>query len=136
MQITVNQREVQVEIPEDKILELESLSLDILASNVTSCKVLRSYVGKAMYIASTIYTWRPFLSQLFAALFPAQGTNAPKGCVWTQANCYAYQVDLGILTFASLPSCQDMGTSRTTDAQDHGLPSFGTPVQWDSEAFF
>ena len=84
MQITVNQREVQVEIPEDKILELESLSLDILASNVTSCKVLRSYVGKAMYIASTIYTWRPFLSQLFAALFPAQGTNAPKGCVWTK----------------------------------------------------
>ena len=42
------------------------------------------------------------------------------------ANCYAYQVDLGILTFASLPSCQHMErrelqTHRTTGYQIVGF---------------
>lgn len=84
MQITVTKEEVRIEIPLEKITELETLSLDILKSNVTSLKLLRSYVGKAMYIASTIYTWRPFLSQLFAALVPCNSSNAPRNCVWTK----------------------------------------------------
>lgn len=37
-----------------------------------------------MYVASIIYAWRPFISQLYDALLPASDTGAPRNCVWTK----------------------------------------------------
>ena len=59
MYISLFPDRVEISIPPDKVDELERMTLDFLKSNVVSVKALRTYVGKAMSIASVIYTWRP-----------------------------------------------------------------------------
>ena len=56
MLICINADSVSVTIPEEKILELERLCLDFLESNVVPKRKLRTFIGKAMSIASVIYT--------------------------------------------------------------------------------
>ena len=52
--------------------------------NVVSIKDLRSYTGKIQSMASLLFTWRPFVAMLWAALFsPAACSKAPSGCIWT-----------------------------------------------------
>ena len=75
--------DVRVEVPESKVQELLAMINDCLAANVTSKKVLRTLIGKAMSIASVLYTWRPFLHELYAALH-CKESKAPAGCVWTK----------------------------------------------------
>ena len=93
MLICINLDSVSVTIPEEKVLELEVLCSGFLESNIISKRKLRTFVGKAMSIASIIYTWRPFLSQLHAALYSTEKNNAPHNCVWTK------QVESSLLWF-------------------------------------
>ena len=81
LQLTTDQ--VHVEVPESKVKELRALIDDCMSSNLTSKKSLRTLIGKAMAIASVLYTWRPFLHELYAALH-CKESNAPAGCVWTK----------------------------------------------------
>ena len=81
LQLTVDQ--VRVVVPESKVQELLTLIGDSLSSNVTSKKSLRTLIGKAMAVASVLYTWRPFLHELYAALH-CKESHAPSGCVWTK----------------------------------------------------
>ena len=96
MLICINFDSVSITIPEEKILELERLCLDFLESNVVPKRKLRTFIGKAMSIASVIYTWRPFLSQLHAALHTFTESNAPFTCVWTK------QIESSLLWFMAL----------------------------------
>jgi len=66
----------------------EEIRLDVLDStnkftkvNIVAIKDLHSYVGKLVHIASIVYTLRPFLMDLHAAIYTTN-TNAPNGCVW------------------------------------------------------
>jgi hypothetical protein len=85
---------VEVTIPEDKLQELEDLFDGVLKANVIGEKELRSLAGKTSSIASVIYNWRPFVSELWAAL-GAQGTERggapPPGCIWTKQIARAVQ---------------------------------------------
>jgi hypothetical protein len=57
----------------------------MLNANVISITLLRSVVGKASAIASVLFTWRPFLVELWGALFDAAASaGAPAGCLWTK----------------------------------------------------
>ncbi len=71
---------VRAEVPESKVLELKELILTTQKSNLISCKVLRTIIGRAMAIASGIYVWRPLVQELYSAL-RSKTTNAPKGCI-------------------------------------------------------
>ena len=82
MYISLFPGRVEVSIPPDKVDELERMTLDFLKSNVVSVKALRTYVGKAMSIASVIFTWRPFLNQIFAAIHSDGDSTASNGCIW------------------------------------------------------
>jgi hypothetical protein len=53
----------------------------MLAKNVIALKDLKSLTGKLTHCASLVLTMRPFLTELYAALY-AERTNAPKGCIW------------------------------------------------------
>jgi hypothetical protein len=98
---------VSVEIPELKVDELRTLTLELYRANVIPIKALRSYSGKCSNVAQTIIMWRPFLSELWAALCSGSGTDPgapattliaadssgshavtkqgpPRGCVWTK----------------------------------------------------
>eukprot|EP00435_Cladocopium_sp_Y103_P022058 s1576_g5.t1 len=81
LQVTPTQ--VKAEVPEAKVKELDGLLADSLSSNVVSKRSLRTLIGKAMAIASIIYVWRPFISELYTALH-AEPSRAPQGCVWTK----------------------------------------------------
>ena len=81
MNISVLPDGVQVSIPEDKINELRRLCDEFLEGNVVPVKAMRSFVGKAMSIASIIHTWKPFVGQFYKAMNAP--SNAPKNCLWT-----------------------------------------------------
>ncbi|CAE7208391.1 unnamed protein product [Symbiodinium sp. CCMP2456] len=85
MLVRLSSDQVSVLIPEDKTRDLEALALNFLRGNVVSRKELRSFIGKAMSIATIILTWKPFITQLNAALRGKMSeSNAPDGCVWTK----------------------------------------------------
>ena len=53
----------------------------MLQSNVVAVKPLRALTGKLVHIASIVYTLRPFLTELHAAIYP-RPRGAPRGTVW------------------------------------------------------
>ena len=40
----------------------------MLAANVVPIRALRSYIGLANHFAGLLFTWRPFMDELWAAL--------------------------------------------------------------------
>ena len=77
---------VSVRIPEDKLAELAALTDNFLSGNTVGVKALRRYAGLANHMASVLFVWRPFLSELWAALQAFDGgrcSGAPAQCVWT-----------------------------------------------------
>ena len=60
---------------------------------------LRTLAGKANHIAGVLYTWRPFLQELWAALYNTnQDTQAPLNCVWTKQIMHTLTWILAFLT--------------------------------------
>ena len=83
VKLQLSRDKVTVEVPESKVSELQSLIKDSLSTNLISKKSLRTLIGKAMSIASVLYTWRPFIHEMYSALHSTEG-HAPVGCVWTK----------------------------------------------------
>ena len=69
-------------------LAAEALALS--ATNVIGIRALRSYVGKFNHVAGLISCWRPFLTELWAAMAAwdkqESGTSKspPPGTIWTK----------------------------------------------------
>ena len=85
--ISLDARTVTLKVPEDKLAEIQTLTLEMAGSNVVSIKNLRSYIGKVQNIASVIYVWRPFLAELWGALYNKNNPSGPcsvSGCTWTK----------------------------------------------------
>lgn len=74
---------VEAAVPLDKLQAILQMIDSMENSNVITIRDLRSLAGKVSNIATVLYMWRPFLSQLWAALSTVQ-TNAPRNCVWTK----------------------------------------------------
>jgi hypothetical protein len=74
---------VQVEVKEAIVKDAQELTTAMLTQNTTSRKKLRSYVGKLMHIASVVQQLRPFLADIYAALY-SKASSAPRGHVWTK----------------------------------------------------
>ena len=74
---------VQVEVKEAIVKDTQELTTAMLTQNTTSRKKLRSYVGKLMHIASVVQQLRPFLTDIYAALY-SKASNAPRGHIWTK----------------------------------------------------
>ena len=83
VKLQMSRDQIQVEVPESKVQELRVLIDECMSSNLTSKKLLRTLIGKAMAVASVLYTWRPFLHELYAALH-CKDSRAPAGCVWSK----------------------------------------------------
>ena len=83
---------VGVSIKQERLEDLLQVTKDLLEINVIPRKAVRSFAGKCASIASVIEAWRPFLTDLWAAIaecdarHKAPGTdksnNAPKNCIW------------------------------------------------------
>jgi hypothetical protein len=74
---------VTASIPTNKLEELGLLITDLLSCNVVPIKKVRQFVGKAQAIAGIIYTWRPFLSNLWGAIAAVNNHQCPAAqCIW------------------------------------------------------
>ena len=80
----VNPDMIEATIMADRLDEVANLTKELGRSNVVSIAALRSYTGKTQSMASLLFTWRPFVAMLWAALYsPQSTTKAPPGCIWT-----------------------------------------------------
>ena len=55
------------------------------SGNLVGVKKLRTFAGKASFIAALVIIWRPFLNEIWAALSSANSSRtgtAPRNCVW------------------------------------------------------
>ena len=77
---------VEAAIAEDKVTELRDLTRQLLSENVLPLPRLRSYIGLASHFATLLFAWRPFLTELWAALHYDGGpkSSAPANCIWTK----------------------------------------------------
>jgi hypothetical protein len=72
---------IQVQVKEAIVQDTLAMTVKLLSGNTVSRKKLRSYTGKLMHIASLIQAVRPFLTDLYAAIYSMSG-HAPRGCIW------------------------------------------------------
>ena len=86
--LSVQHDGVKAEIPAEKVRELDTMLAESIQGNLVTKKLLRTLIGKAMSIASILFVWRPFISELYMALHEEQ-TNAPQGCVWSKQIAHA-----------------------------------------------
>ena len=70
-------------ISEEQLKSLLEACTKALSLNVVSKRDLASIAGKANHIASLLWSWRPFLQGLWAAL-TTTGGDCPNNCVWTK----------------------------------------------------
>ena len=81
----IERHQVTVQIPPEKISDLFDMIKKISKDNVVPVKLLRQFTGKASSLASLIDVLRPFITDLYGALYadPQQiNSKAPPGCVW------------------------------------------------------
>ena len=114
--------------------------------NVLTIKEVRSFTGKCTSIATLLYMWRPFLTQLWASLCESQ-SNAPENCLWlkqisttldwlrafiegqrgTITRTFTYEASFGVTNSLEI----------TVDASIYGygawLSQDGVPLQWFSD---
>ena len=72
---------IRVGIKEEIRLDVLSSSKAMVKVNVLKIKELHSFVGKLVHIASIVFTLRPFLTDLHAAIYTVD-SKAPPGCIW------------------------------------------------------
>eukprot|EP00435_Cladocopium_sp_Y103_P060722 s646_g22.t1 len=115
-------------VPQEKVCELSDLLRRTLQSNVVPKKLLRTIIGKAMSIASVIFCWRPFIQELYTALY-VKDTNAPRECIWTKQ---VHHTILWLLTFlrGEMAGIRRTYTIRAFNKQ---LPL--VTITWDASPF-
>ena len=85
VRVSIHPTWVVATIKADRVSELLELTRTYLSKNVISVKDLRSYVAKASNFATLLFCWRPFLSELWAAVTSDHGSSgAPANCLWTK----------------------------------------------------
>ena len=78
---------IAASIAQEKVEELRDLTLEHLRGNIISLVALRSYIGLVNHFATLLFVWRPFLGELWAALYEGDKGHwygAPKNCVWSK----------------------------------------------------
>ena len=77
---------IMVEVKPSLLADVRSVTHEMLGLNIVSLKKLRSFTGQLMHIASLVQVLRPFITDLYGALYGRDDgpTRAPKGCVWVK----------------------------------------------------
>eukprot|EP00435_Cladocopium_sp_Y103_P032334 s1069_g8.t1 len=128
VELSILQDGIEAVVPQEKVLELSDLLTKVLQCNVTPKKTLRTIIGKAMSIASVLYCWRPFIQELYTALYVTD-TQAPKECIWTKQVKHTV---IWLLTFlqGEMAGIRRVYTMRTFQNQ---LPM--VTITWDASPF-
>ena len=87
--ITLVSSGVQVAIPQDKLLDLQTQTADIAKASIISKRILRSFCGKLSFVAGMLPTLRPFVRMVWAAL--ASTSRLPAGILHVRRLAVALQ---------------------------------------------
>ena len=128
MMININDESVEVIIPTDKLCEIREMALKFLRSNVIPDKELRSFIGKAMNIAGVIFVWKPFVTQLYAALYSPKSPDAPRGCTWTTQVKSSLHWIIAFLDYGS----DTMISKRTWSLSEFNEDGNRVVITWDA----
>ena len=110
--LSARRRSITASLKEEILQEVETMSKDALSKNIYPKKSLRTLAGKANHVAGVIYTWRPFLQELWGALYSDDSESAaPFNCVWTRQFSHTLVFLVAFLTRA-------MGTINRVYALD------------------
>ena len=83
--LDAEKRRIVATVKESTLKEIEEASVEILSHNCVAVPSLRSYAGKTNHVASLIYTWRPFLQEIWGALASQHlPSGAPPNCIWVK----------------------------------------------------
>ena len=84
-QITIGKAWIVASIKAERISDLRDLTIKIRSHNLVSIKELRSYLGKAANFAQLLFSWRPFVHELWSALTtdPSR-SGVAHNCVWVR----------------------------------------------------
>ena len=76
--------EIIAKIKADFMQDFSQWTDELLSYSQLSVRYLCSYAGKANHVAMLVYTWRPFLDQIWAAVAGSRPSNAPADKVWVK----------------------------------------------------
>ena len=63
---------------------LAETTASLASSNVISLDDVRSYAGCCNHVSRLLWTWRPFLDELWGAIYSTGASRAPPNCIWKQ----------------------------------------------------
>ena len=75
-------------IKRESVQEIREEVQAMLGDNVVGRRRLVSLAGKISNVARLLTAWRPFLQDIWAAIFSEDG-SAPSGCIWTKRIVHA-----------------------------------------------
>ena len=77
--LSVTDLDVAAEIKEDSMKDFRKLLAHTRRQRWISVQSLRSFAGKSNHIAKLLFSWRPFLTQLWGASSNPEKATAPEG---------------------------------------------------------
>ena len=128
VELAVDHEGVRASVPREKVLELTELLHGMLTNNVVSKKLLRIVIGKSMSIASVLFCWRPFVQELYRALYLTD-THAPKECVWLK------QIRHTVLWLLTFLKGEQAGIVRKYTVRSLSTDVPMITITWDASPF-
>ena len=127
-EVRVNMRElaITVAIKQAFVEDLLDQAMTINGNNKISRKELRSFTGKANHVASLIWTWKPFLDELWATAEAQHRSNAGRHQVWTK------QVAGSLKRLILFLTRQAGELSRTWSVASHLSPAADVAIVFDA----
>ena len=100
-----------------------------LKTNKIKLKELRSLTGKCNHVASLIWTWKPFLDEMWAATETKRKTNAGYNKIWTK------QVAGSLKWLVAFIMRESGEVSRTWSVATHLTPAYDVALVFDASPF-
>jgi len=81
--LSVDKKTIVATLKEELVRDIKAHITSLAAVNIVPHKLLRSFAGKVSHAASLLYTLRPFLAEIWAALVTVGvSSGAPPNTVW------------------------------------------------------
>ena len=80
--VTVDSESITVKVKQEFMREFRDIVKHAMKQRWLAQDAVRSLAGKANHIANVLYSWRPFLSELWGALNAKNKATAPGGSIW------------------------------------------------------
>ena len=89
--LKVSTEQVVISVKDELLQEIKQMIQKLTKNNIVALKDLESFAGKCNHVAGMLYTWRPFLREIWGAISWCRGqtrhdyqNKLPNRCVWVK----------------------------------------------------